>query len=217
MKTYFITGTDTDCGKTYVCGALLRYFKARNQSAQALKPLASGTIIRNGKAYSEDVLRLQEDNSYPELPINAWHFKEAIAPHIAAEKEHMTVSAKALAVFCQQAIYQHVDTLLIEGAGGLCVPLNQQETWIDFLQYTQYPIILVVGMRLGCINHALLTDALIRQYELPYAGWIANCLDDNMAYLAENISSLEQRMSAPLLATIPAHQSLTILHDLLLT
>ena len=104
--------------------------------------------------------------------------------------------------FCNQSVFTAHDYLLIEGAGGLMVPLNAEETWVDFIRVSQIPVLLVVGMRLGCLNHALLSDAVLQQQALPYVGWIANCLDNNMMALSENIMTLQEKMSKPCLGTV---------------
>ena len=203
MKSFFITGTDTDCGKTYVSCQLLDYLTQNQKKALALKPVASGCIEKNGVLYSEDVLNLQEHNPDKSQQINGWLFAPPISPHLAAKQLGIHITANDLANFCLREKYDSLDYLLIEGAGGLLAPLNDEETWFDFLKLTQIPVIVVVGMKLGCINHALLTDAFLQTKQLTCAGWIANCLDKDMLVLAENIETLISKMHRPLLATIP--------------
>lgn len=198
----FITGTDTDCGKTYVTCQLLDYFKAQQRPALALKPVASGCIESNGQLQSEDVEKLQKHNCDSSLSINGWKFAPPISPHLAAKAVDTRLSAVDIANFCFDEQFLDFDPLLIEGAGGLMVPLNEQETWLDFLQLTKIPVIVVVAMRLGCINHALLTAAALRANQIETVGWIANCLDKNMLALDENIATLEQKMQMPLLAVL---------------
>lgn len=209
MKPYFITGTDTDCGKTYVTCQMLDYLKKQQKDVLALKPVASGCFERNGQLQNEDVLRLKEYNPKTSYPINAWQFPSPISPHLAAKKvgSHLTVTE--IAQFCLHEQYTNLDYLLIEGAGGLLVPLNDEETWLDFLKLTQMPVILVVGMRLGCINHALLSDALLKSNQIPCAGWVANCLDNEMLALSENIATLVLKMHMPLLGTIDYQEKWT--------
>lgn len=196
MSAYFITGTDTDCGKTYVSCALLNYWKSQGLRAQALKPLASGV-----QGTETDLQRLQRHNTEPSLKINCFSFAPPIAPHIAAELEGEVVSAQSLALFCQQSTFQDFDRLLIEGAGGFLVPLNTKETWEDFVRLMHIPVILVVGIKLGCINHALLTSAYLQNQGLDFKGWIANELN-NDPINEKIINILVQKMRAPLLTRL---------------
>ena len=201
MKKLFITGTDTDCGKTYVMTELLRLAAQQQRSVIGLKPVASGCYFDNGELVSDDALQIQKYNSSP-LAICHWKFLPPIAPHIAAAKAGQRLTSKTISHFCAASPFNQYDVKLIEGAGGLMAPLNEAETWIDLVKRDKLSIILVVGMRLGCLNHALLTDAAIRQQQLPCLGWIANCIDGNMLALEENIATLQQQMSMPHLATI---------------
>ncbi|STX28925.1 dethiobiotin synthetase [Legionella beliardensis] len=201
MKQFFITGTDTDCGKTYVLGSLLNYLN-QTYKAQALKPLASGCDEINGQLISQDVIRLQRYNADPNLTINRWQYLPPISPHLAAQFAGEVITVDEIAQFCQQDVFTRFDYLLIEGAGGLLVPLNSQETWLDFLKLTRIPVILVVGMRLGCINHALLTDAVLKANQITCFGWVANYLDNNMLVVEENIATLEARMHMPLIGRV---------------
>lgn len=198
MKRYFITGTDTDCGKTYTTIQLLNFFP----TAQAIKPVASGCIERDGVLASTDALAIQKHCSLTLDQINPWRFKPAIAPHLAAIEAGVDLSAQLVADYCLNNDF-NTDLLFIEGAGGLQVPLNYQETWVHFLQQTSIPVIFVVGMKLGCINHALLTANALQAYNLHCAGWIANCIDPQMSHLQENIDTLNQCLDYPCLAQIP--------------
>lgn len=203
MKRYFIIGTDTDCGKTYVTCQLLDYFKKGDKRALALKPVASGCAELNGQLISEDVLHLQRHNSDSHQQICQWLFKPPISPHLAAEQVSQFVSAQGVADFCNQSSFVNTDYLLIESAGGLMSPLNNNETWLDVLLLTQIPVIFVVGMRLGCLNHALLTEFVINAHQIKCVGWIANCIDTDMLMLPENIKTLTEKLKAPLLTIIP--------------
>lgn len=205
MKRYFIIGTDTDCGKTHVTCQLLDYLKQNDQRVRAIKPLASGCEWINGELISDDVRRLDEHCSLT-TNINAnhfWRFTQPIAPHLAAAEEGRTLSAQSIARACRTYESPDLDYLLIEGAGGLMVPLNAQETWVDFLIQTQIPVILVVGMRLGCINHALLTEHVLNFKQIQCLGWVANCIDPQMLALSENIATLSEILTLPLIATVP--------------
>ncbi len=203
MKRYFIIGTDTDCGKTYVTCQLLDYFKKRGHRSFGIKPVASGCLEQNNRLISEDVVQLQQHNGASQHDICPWRFKPAISPHLAAEELGERLSAAAISNFCNDETFRDLDYLLIEGAGGLMVPLNNTETWVDFLNLSRIPVILVVGMRLGCINHALLTAFALKIHEISCVGWIANCIDEHMLALPGNITSLKEKMGLPLLATIP--------------
>ncbi|MBA2656080.1 MAG: dethiobiotin synthase [Tatlockia sp.] len=198
----FITGTDTDCGKTYVTCQLLNHFKAQKKTSFALKPIASGCKEINGLLQNDDVELLKLHNSSG-LPINGWQFAAPISPHLAAKADNQQLSAVNIANFCLANRFSPFDIVLVEGAGGLMVPFNDEETWIDFLKLTDFPVIVVVGMRLGCINHALLTDAVLKMNKIKTLGWIANCLAKDMLALDENIATLRSKMQMPLLAVLP--------------
>lgn len=202
MRRYFIIGTDTDCGKTYVTCELLEYFKNKSQKIMAVKPIASGCIEMEGQLVSEDVIRLQHHNSFKSNLICPWRFKRPISPHLAAKESGQEVSAQQIADFCNQTLFGDIDYLLVEGAGGLMCPLNDSETWVDFLLYSKIPVILVVGLQLGCLNHALLSQVALQVHQIDCVGWIANCIDKNMLALSENIDTLSKKMAMPLLATI---------------
>ncbi|KTD17248.1 dethiobiotin synthase [Legionella jordanis] len=201
MKRFFITGTDTDCGKTYVTCQILDYLNERTIKAKAIKPVASGAYESNGKLINEDVVHLQKHNGDGNLNINGWMFRPPISPHLAAKQEGVELNVKAIADFCNQA-YQGLDCLLIEGAGGLMVPLNDEDSWLDFLNLSGIPAIVVVGMRVGCINHALLTAMTLKQAAIPCSGWIANCLNPGMPSLEESIETLKTKMSMPFLGRV---------------
>ena len=202
VKTFFITGTDTGCGKTYVTCQLLDYLHSLGKSALALKPVASGFILKNERWINEDVFLLEQHNKNALDDICRWQLKDPVSPNFAAEREGKTLSVKEIADFCSTAHFPELDYLLIEGAGGLMVPLNHHETWLDFLRLTAMPVILVVGMRLGCLNHALLTAMALKENHVTCAGWVANCLDNNMLALEDNIELLSQKLQYPKLATI---------------
>ena len=198
MKRYFITGTDTDCGKTYVTTRLTNYFP----NAAAIKPIASGCMEIGDQLVSSDAQHLQQNSKLSLDLINPWRFKLPVSPHIAAQNEGIQISASEVADYCLKLYLDGVEKLFIEGAGGLMVPLNKHETWIDFLQLTGIPVILVVGMKLGCINHALLTASVLHAHQIQCIGWIANCIDPNMQALSENIATLRKKLDFSLLAKV---------------
>lgn len=199
MKRYFITGTDTDCGKTYVTAKLVQHYP----NTTAIKPVASGGSIIDNQFQSYDSQYLQPYSKLPIDTINPWPFKLPVSPHIAAKEEGCTLSINEIADYCLNLNLKNTDRLFIEGAGGLMAPLTMNQNWIDFLKHTKIPCILVVGLKLGCINHALLTQTALKTNNINCAGWIANCIDPNMLALKENMETLTHLLAPPLLATIP--------------
>lgn len=206
MKRYFVTGTDTDCGKTYVTSQLINTLP----NAAAIKPIASGCNQINGQMISADAQELVKFNHLLEEKINPWRFELPVSPHIAAAAEGRIISVAQVAEYCLNFALKKVDTLFIEGAGGLIVPLNEEETWIDFLKITKLPVILVVGMKLGCINHALLSYSALQAQGISCVGWIANCIDPAMLALESNLLTLTRLIKAPLLAKVPYRSGIKI-------
>jgi len=200
---YFVLGTDTDCGKTHVTCKLVAAAQARNQSVMALKPVASGCAVHDGVLISEDVVRLQRALCDQTTELCPWRLSAPIAPHLAAAAQGETLSVDAIADFCMSSAWDQYDVVFIEGAGGLMVPLDGLFTWVDFLQQTGLPVILVVGLRLGCINHALLTHEVLKFKGIKCVGWIANMLEPTMLAPAENITTLQSALDIPLLAQVP--------------
>ncbi|MBA4695995.1 MAG: dethiobiotin synthase [Legionella sp.] len=222
MKAFFITGTDTGIGKTYVTCQLLDYFHAAQQKAFAIKPVATGssTMALNlsmsaADLINEDLQQIQRHNPKTRetltWPINGWQFATPVSPHIAAKEAGYGLTAKAIAEFCQDSRYRSLDALLIEGAGGLCVPINEQETWLDVLNFLECPVILVVGIRLGCINHAMLSAHMLQSSSTRCLGWIANCLDPDMLALEENIQTLTRMLQVPCLGRTDFNGRLQVL------
>lgn len=203
--TFFIAGTDTDAGKTLVTTGLL--FAAREQSLStlAMKPVAAGCERVDGALRNDDALQLQAAMTVP-LPyeqLNPIALEPAIAPHVAAEWAGRNLSVARIAGFCRGVMATPADLLLIEGAGGWRVPLNPFETLADLARELQLPVILVVGVKLGCLNHALLTAEAILRDGLPLAGWVGNCRDPGMPACEENLAALAQRLPAPCLGVVP--------------
>jgi dethiobiotin synthetase len=202
-NTWFVTGTDTEVGKTAAsCGLLVSAARAGQRTA-AVKPVAAGC---DDKGQNEDALQLMaamtEDLEYQQ--VNPVALDAAIAPHVAAELEGRRLQASRLAGLCRGVMSGGADFVLIEGAGGWRVPINARETLADVARELQVGVILVVGMRLGCINHALLTAEAIQRDGLVLAGWIANQPGETMNRYAENLDTLCERLPAPLLGEIPA-------------
>jgi dethiobiotin synthetase len=205
MAEFFVTGTDTDVGKTLVTAALLHAAGARGLRTTGIKPLAAGARPLDGAWVNDDALLLRAASSAPlgYAATNPVLLRAAMAPHLAAAAEGVALDATALAAHCGEAARHGHDLLLAEGAGGWLVPLNDRETLADVAAALGWPVVLVVGLRLGCLNHALLTAAAIRAAGLRLAGWVANQAWPEMAAAAENVATLEARLGAPRLGTLP--------------
>lgn len=202
---YFISGTDTDVGKTFIASALLAGAKAQGYSTLGMKPIAAGCAETAAGLQNEDALKLQQNSSIalPYQQVNPVVLKPAIAPHIALQEAGRRVNISQLAGFCRGVLMKKADLTLIEGAGGWRVPLNAQETLADLAKELQLPVILVVGLRLGCINHAILTAEAIQRDGVSLAGWVGNTIDPEMPRLNENIETLNAVIPAPCLGIMP--------------
>lgn len=209
MKGFFVTATDTDAGKTFVTAGLLQVLSNMGYKTLGFKPVASGCVLTEQGLRNEDALRLinAANTALDYQLINPYAFEPAIAPHIAAQQSGVTIELESIAAAVHQCP-DDVDYVFIEGVGGWLVPLNAQQSIADLAELLAFPVILVVNMRLGCINQALLTALAIEQKGLTLTGWIANQAPQNNAVyevmdcLQENIQSLEARLSAPLLGII---------------
>lgn len=204
MRGYFITGTDTDVGKTLVALGLIEKLQQQGLRVGAMKPLSAGCETTHEGLRNSDATQLQQqaDVDLPYATINPYAFAPAIAPHIAAADEGLRVDVETIHHHFQSIAAQS-DCVVVEGAGGWQVPLNDFQTIADLGKRLELPVILVVGMRLGCISHALLTVESISAAGLPLAGWVANQLQPEMSRLEENIATLQQRIEAPLLGRLP--------------
>ena len=207
-KRFFIAGTDTDAGKTLVTCALIEHIQKLNQSVMAVKPIAAGSELVDGQWVNDDALLMQQSLNYPVdySLINPIALESAIAPHIAAAEQQLDYSVSDLSKLCQIDQFE-ADVVLVEGAGGWLVPLNASETLADFVSAEKLDVILVVGMKLGCINHALLSVQSILSNGLTLAGWVANSTGPEMNRFQENVETLKQRIDAPLLGVIPYIES----------
>lgn len=208
-RTLIITGTDTGAGKTHVACALLRQLHLDGVKACGYKPVASGCQRTDRGLRNDDALALQAAaaTSEPYERINPYAFEPAIAPHLAAAQAGTQIEVGRLNEGHAQLAARH-EVVVVEGAGGWQVPLNEKMTFADWVASRDWPVLLVVGMRLGCINHALLSaESIMRR--APLLGWVANALPLEMPYLQDNISALELRMPAPrlTLTEIPARLS----------
>jgi dethiobiotin synthetase len=209
QHTFFVTGTDTDVGKTYVSNLLLRELTQRGNSTLGFKPISAGCENTPAGLRNEDALILQSASSIKAEydHINPIAYAPPIAPHIAAELVGQSITLDTLQTHLKALEAYQADVLLIEGAGGWRLPLNRDGVYLsDFAKHNQMPVILVVGMRLGCLNHAVMSYESIVNDGLNCVGWIANQLSDDMPYYNENLASLQSLIKAPLLAEV-AHQS----------
>ena len=201
-KTWFVTGTDTEVGKTAISCALLAAAAAAGLRTAAVKPVAAGC---DDQGHNDDALQLLDCMTEPldYAQVNPVALEAAIAPHIAAEREGKRLQAGRLAGICRGVMMGKADFVLIEGAGGWRVPISPRETLADLAVQLQVGVILVVGMRLGCINHALLTAEAIRRDGLELAGWVANQPGERMVCHEENLDTLRRLLPAPLLGEVP--------------
>lgn len=203
----FVTGTDTGVGKTLASAGLLHALARHHARVVGMKPIAAGAEWHDGALANEDALALRAASTIAVPPglDNPVLLPDPLSPHIAAVRAgtridiaHIVRSYKALAAL--------TDAVVVEGAGGFHVPLSDTETGADLAQALGLPVVLVVGLRLGCLNHAALTADAVRARGLTLAGWIANRIDPHMLAPQENLDWLAQRLGAPLLADIP-HQA----------
>lgn len=208
-KTYFVTGTDTEIGKTFTTSLILKVLAANGYRVVGLKPIASDSYYCQIGSYSglvnddakQILLASNIDLSYPE--VNPVVFEQAIAPHIAAAEQAVSLNCKQLT---QLVKIPDADLCLIEGAGGWLTPLNQTETYADWVIQQGYEVILVVGMKLGCLNHAQLTAQAIRAKGVKIKGWVANQLESDMQVYQQNLEWLKSYFNEPLLAEIKYQQ-----------
>lgn len=199
--SYFITGTDTGVGKTLISCALLHGFAAQGKRVAGFKPVAAGC---DEEGHNDDAMALRAASTVQLTygQVNPYCFMQAAAPHLAAQFVGVSISLERIMASFSELNAQS-DLVIVEGAGGFRVPLNARQDSADLAQKLGLPVILVVGMRLGCLNHALLTTEAISVRGLMLAGWVANVVDENMAMLDENITALQQRIAAPLLGIVP--------------
>jgi dethiobiotin synthetase len=203
-KGFFITGTDTGIGKTWATLYLMNVLRNRGLKVVAMKPVATGAISSEGRWVNEDALALQRAASIP-VPyeqVNPFVFESPASPHIAAAQAGRRIDlGKITRIF--SGLAESADGVLVEGVGGWKVPLNGREQVADLAGALGVPVILVVGLRLGCLNHALLTHAAIASSGVAFAGWIANRIVRDFPYAAENIETLTAELGGPPLAVLP--------------
>lgn len=202
VNSCFIAATDTDAGKTYVSSLLLHGFKTLDITAVGVKPIAAGA---DGQGQNGDALLLRQHSgiALPYKVVNPQCYQAPVAPHLAAVNEQRPISEAELNLALANWRQLPVQQLLIEGAGGWLLPLNERRYLADWVAEQQLPVLLVVGMKLGCLNHAMLTVREIQRSGCRLLGWVANCIDPDMALLEQNIADLRQRIGAPCLAVVP--------------
>jgi dethiobiotin synthetase len=200
----FVTGTDTEIGKTLVSAALLHILAQRGVWVAAMKPIAAGAEWRAQAWHNDDADMLAANASVP-LPqhlTTPYLFQTAAAPHIAAALENIAMDPAHI-VHCYQQVCAQADAVVVEGVGGFRVPLTHSYDTADMAQQLGLPVVMVVGLRLGCISQALLTAEAIQARGLTLMGWVANVVDAQMGHMSANIEALQQRIDAPLLGHIP--------------
>jgi len=200
----FVTGTDTGVGKTLISAALLNALGRLKLKAVGMKPVAAGTLLRDGVQWNEDVALLAEQST---LALDAqlttsYLLNEPSVPHVAAKLQDVTLDRSVLSRAYQQVATQ-AEAVVVEGVGGFRVPLTDDFDTADFAVGLGLDVILVVGLRLGCLNHALLTAEAITARGLRLTGWVANQIDPEMPHQTDNEQALQQRLSAPLLGVVP--------------
>ncbi|MFI8582062.1 dethiobiotin synthase [Ectopseudomonas khazarica] len=202
---YFVTGTDTEIGKTTIAAGLLHAARLRGLSTAAAKPVASGCQRTPQGLRNDDALALLAQCSLPLRyeEVNPLAFEPAIAPHLAAREVGVELTVASLASPVRAILARNADFSLVEGAGGWRVPLVGRESLSDLAQALAIPVILVVGVRLGCINHAVLTAEAIERDGLELAGWVANIVDPQTSRLEENLATLGERLPASCLGRVP--------------
>jgi dethiobiotin synthetase len=203
---FFITGTDTEVGKTLIASALILKIKslAPNQTVMGFKPVVAGTSQSPaGLTVNEDLESLKLASGYPgnASDLCPYLLPTPAAPHLVAKSMGLTLELSTM-LSSYEGMSAKADWIVVEGAGGFLVPINEKQDLGDLAQSLQIPVILVVGLRLGCINHVLLSVAAIAQRGLTLAGWVANTIDADMPYLHENIDTLRARIPAPLLGIV---------------
>ncbi|MBW5803098.1 dethiobiotin synthase [Coxiella endosymbiont of Ornithodoros amblus] len=208
---FFITGTDTGVGKTYVSTLLLHQFNNKSFSTFGIKPIASGCCRINNKLYNDDALALQKAASIKTTyeHVNLISLESPVAPHIAAKLNNHILSKNNLARIINQIFNLPADVFIVEGVGGWFVPLNEEEFLSDLVKLLKIPVVLVIGIKLGCLNHAFLTVKAMLWEKIPLVGWVANCIEPDVLAMAENIQTLRKRIKAPCLGVIPYGGSAT--------
>lgn len=199
-RGYFITGTGTGVGKTLVSCALLQAFATQGNTVIGMKPVTAG--CENGKWMDVELLAAASNVAALREQVNPYALIPPIAPHIAASQAGIDIDINLICQACLE-LGKIADVVIVEGVGGFLVPLNDHQDSADMAKALGLPVILVVGMQLGCLNHALLTAQAVRATGLALAGWVANQVDPQMTVFNENVSALKQRLNCPFLGVLP--------------
>jgi dethiobiotin synthetase len=213
MRSIFVTGTDTEVGKTRISVGIIHKLVAQGYKVAAMKPVASGCEVTVDGLRNEDALALMAASNV-DLPyelVNPYAFKPAIAPHIAAQQVGIDIDFEIIQKN-YDLIQQQADLVVVEGAGGWLVPLNNTTTMADLAKQLKLDVVLVVGIRLGCINHALLTATAIQQSGLEFKGWVANDLESSLQ-LNEMLATLKQHIQEPNMGMVPQLSPLDVSTD----
>jgi len=203
-KTLFVTGTDTGVGKTLIAAALLHALRVRGHKVAGMIPVASGARQSSDGWINDDALALMAEASEP-APyriINPYTFDPAVAPHIAAGEAGIRIDLREIER-AFRILSGLADIVVVEGAGGWLTPLNERDSFADLARAIHAKVLLVVGMRLGCLNHALLTAQSIRASGQRLVGWVANGVDPRFERASDNLRTLEERLEAPLVGSVP--------------
>jgi len=206
----FVTGTDTEIGKTLVSAALLHILAQRGVRAAAMKPVAAGAEWRDGAWHNDDadMLAASAGVALPQVITTPYLFQTAAAPHIAAALENTAIDPAHI-LHCYAEVRRQAEAVVVEGVGGFRVPLTDSYDTADLAQQLALPVVLVVGVRLGCISQAMLTVEAIQARGLTLMGWVANTVDADMGHAQANIQALVQRIDAPLLGQLPRFEKPT--------
>ncbi len=206
-RDFLVTGTDTGIGKTVASVALLHALRERGLDVAGMKPIASGCARTPAGLRNDDALALRAagTHKWPYPTINPYAFEPAIAPHLAAAEAGVEVRLEVIRQAFDELV-QGSDAVVVEGAGGFLVPLNPRESFADLARELGLEVVVVVGLRLGCLNHALLTAEAVLRRNLPLAGWIGSHVDPDFDRLEQNIDWLRRTMPSPCLGIIPHQQ-----------
>ena len=205
-QSYFVTGTDTGIGKTIVSCALLSAYSARDNVVIGMKPVVTGRVC--GEWADVKAIVAASSVAAPREWVNPYAFIPPISPHLAAKEAGIEIDIEVIRQACSN-LQKISDVVVVEGVGGIMVPLNDRNDVADMAYALDLPVILVVGMRLGCLNHALITAKIIQASGLKLAGWVANQIDPQMNSFDENLHTLKERLNCPLLGVLPFERNVS--------